>query len=675
MNTPEQLLAKHVTAAVTELFGPVLEPSSVTFQKTNPQFEGDITLVVFPYTKLAGKSPEQTGQLIGEYLRKYVPEVASWNVVKGFLNIVISPYYWLSAFNELRLDENWGRKVAKQGSPFVMVEYSSPNTNKPLHLGHVRNILLGYSIAEIFKAAGNEVMKVNLVNDRGIHICKSMVAWKLAGEEETPESTGMKGDHLVGKYYVRYDQMYKMANRLFLRTIYDTLLPLHGMKLENGSAYSLFELPYFDKFINHESFDEQLEKNEDLKQNHRQWFELKIRQQILQYTASFPSGRARPYLDAALDKYGKLLEEHPATQAIEMLRKWEANDPEVRALWQKMNGWVYDGFAKTYAKLNVDFDKMYYESNTYLLGKEIVEEGLKKGVLQKRDDGAVIIDNSDSGLDVKVLLRSDGTSVYITQDLGTADERHKEFPFDKHIYVVGNEQDYHFKTLKVSLKKLGRAWADGLYHLSYGMVELPEGKMKSREGTVVDADDLFDAMEHDAREMANEKGLIEGMSKEEQDHLAHIVGMAALKYFILKVDPKKKMLFNPKESIDLQGNTGPFIQYTHARIRSIWRKSGLSVIPEFKTPEKIHPKEKELIKLLAAFPTFIHDAAKEYSPAVIANYTYDLAKTFNQFYDACDVLREEDADVKNFRLALCVTVARTIKSAFGLLGIEVPEKM
>lgn len=595
MNTPEQLLAGAVAGAVKELFNAVIDPVSVTFQKTNPQFEGDITLVVFPYTKTAGKSPEQTAQLIGEYLQKNVPEIAAFNVVKGFLNVVLNSSYWMDAFVHLKSDETWGRKNIVMGAPFVMVEYSSPNTNKPLHLGHMRNILLGYSVAEILKAAGNEVMKVNLVNDRGIHICKSMLAWQKWGNGETPESGGMKGDLLVGKYYVLFDKHYKAE---------------------------IAELKSSGKT------DEEAEKQAPI---------------IL--------------------------------EAQDMLRKWEANDPEVRALWEKMNNWVYDGFAKTYAKLNVDFDKMYYESDTYILGKEIVEEGLKKNVLQKRPDGAVIIDNTDSGLDVKVLLRSDGTSVYITQDLGTAVGRHKEYPFDKHVYVVGNEQDYHFKTLKVSLKKLGYAWADGLYHLSYGMVELPEGKMKSREGTVVDADDLITSMENDAREMAAEKGLIENMSKEEQDHLAHIVGMAALKYFILKVDPKKKMLFNPKESIDLQGNTGPFIQYTHARIRSIWRKSECKTVPEFTAPVQIHAKEKELIKLLAQFPAIIQEAAREYSPAVVANYTYEVAKTFNQFYDACDVLKEADANMKNFRIALCVTVARTISEGMRLIGVEVPEKM
>jgi len=595
MNSPEQLLSGHVAKAINDLFATAIDPNTVTFQKTNPQFEGDITLVVFPYVKAAGKGPEQTGQIIGEYLNAKVPEVASWNVVKGFLNLVISSEYWLAAFEHLRKDANWGRKAVSDASPFVMVEYSSPNTNKPLHLGHMRNILLGHSVSELLGAAGNKVMKVNLVNDRGIHICKSMLAWKKWGNGETPESSGMKGDKLVGKYYVEFDKNYKSQ--------------IAQLKTDGLS-------------------DEDAEKKAPL-----------------------------------------------IIEAQEMLQQWEANNPEVRKLWEMMNGWVYEGFAVTYGKLGVTFDKTYYESQTYILGKSIVDDGLKSGVLHKRTDGAVVIDNSDSGLDEKVLLRSDGTSVYMTQDLGTAVERHKEFPFDRHIYVVGNEQDYHFKVLKVCLKKLGYAWSDGLYHLSYGMVELPEGKMKSREGTVVDADDLVDTMEHDAREMAAERGLIDGMSSSEQDHLSHIVGMAALKYFILKVDPKKKMLFNPKESIDLQGNTGPFIQYTHARIKSIWRKSELNAVPEYAVPAEMHAKEKELIKLLAAYPVIIQDAAKEYSPAVIGAYCYDLAKTFNQFYDACDVLKEADANLKNFRIDLCVTVARTIKSGMKLLGIEVPEKM
>lgn len=595
MQSLESLISAQVSKAVETLFGAKVEPASVTFQRTNPQFEGDITLVVFPYTKLSGKKPEETAQVIGEYLVANMPEAERFNVVKGFLNLVISESYWLGQFRAISANESFGFRPVTESSPFVMVEYSSPNTNKPLHLGHIRNNLLGYSVSQVLKAAGNKVMMVNLVNDRGIHICKSMLAWQKFGNGETPESSGMKGDHLVGKYYVEFDKHYK--------------LQVAACKLEGMS-------------------DEEAEKKAPL-----------------------------------------------MLEAQEMLRKWEAGDPEVKALWEKMNGWVYDGFAQTYKKLGVSFDKIYYESQTYLLGKSIVEEGLKKGVLQKREDGAVIIDNSDAGLDVKVLLRSDGTSVYMTQDLGTAEERHKEFPFDKHIYVVGNEQEYHFKTLKVCLKKLGHDWADGLFHLSYGMVELPEGKMKSREGTVVDADDLIDTMEKDARELAEEKGLIEGMEEAEKDSLFHMVGMAALKYFILKVDPKKKMLFNPKESIDLHGNTGPFIQYTHARIRSIWRKAGLESVPQTDANLAIHPKEKDLVKLLYQFPSAVDEAAVNYSPALVANYAYEVAKTFNQFYDACPVLKEENETLRNFRLALSYSVARTIKSAMGLLGIEMPERM
>ncbi len=595
MQSLENILSESITLAVELLFGGKIEASSIAFSKTNPQFEGDITLVVFPYVKLAGKGPEETGKAIGEYLKGKLAIVESYNVVKGFLNIALSDNFWKEQFAGIIKDENFGTKKNIANAPFVMVEYSSPNTNKPLHLGHVRNNLLGYSVSEILKADGNKVMKVNLVNDRGIHICKSMIAWQKFGNGETPESSGMKGDHLVGKYYVEFDKHLKSQ--------------ISSLKSEGKS-------------------DDEAEKNAPL---------------IL--------------------------------EAQQMLLKWEAGDKEVKALWAKMNGWVYDGFAETYKKLGVDFDKIYYESNTYILGKEIIDEGLKKNVFRTRDDGAVIIDLTQDKLDEKVLLRSDGTSVYMTQDLGTAVERHKEFPFDKLVYVVGNEQDYHFKVLKLTLKKLGYEWADGLFHLSYGMVELPDGKMKSREGTVVDADDLIGKMEHDALALSEEKGLVDGMDEKDKAQLSHMIGMAALKYFILKVDPKKKMLFDPKESIDLHGNTGPFIQYTHARIRSIWRKSELKEIPALDFSVTMHPKEKELIKIIFAFPTAIADAAKEYSPALVANYVYDLAKTFNQFYDVCPVLKEENVALRNFRLALSLSVARTIKSAMKMLGIDVPEKM
>ncbi|MEO5642564.1 MAG: arginine--tRNA ligase [Bacteroidia bacterium] len=595
MQSLESIISAYIVSAVESLFNTKIESGSVTFSATNPAFEGDITLVVFPYVKLSGKNPEQTGQLLGDYLLKELPTIASYNVVKGFLNLLLTEEFWKSRFNIILEDNAYGSIESGEHSPLVMVEYSSPNTNKPLHLGHTRNILLGHSVSEILKAAGNKVMKVNLVNDRGIHICKSMLAWKNWGNGETPESSGLKGDFLVGKYYVEFDRHYKEE--------------IKALK-ESGLS------------------DEEAAKKAPL-----------------------------------------------IMEAQQMLRKWEAGDIKVKALWAKMNGWVYDGFAYTYKKLGVNFDKIYYESNTYILGKEIIEEGLKKNVFVKRADGAVIVDLTAEKLDEKVLLRSDGTSVYMTQDLGTAVERHKEFPFDKLVYVVGNEQDYHFKVLKLTLKKLGYEWADGLFHLSYGMVELPDGKMKSREGTVVDADELINTMETNARLLSEEKGLVEGMQEDEKAELYHRVGMAALKYFILKVDPKKKMLFNPKESIDLHGNTGPFIQYTHARCRSIWRKSELTTIPKPEILTDLQPKEKELIKILNGFPTAVLDAAKELSPALIANYTYELAKTFNQFYDACPVLKEENVSVRNFRLALTHTVARTIKSAFALLGIEVPERM
>jgi arginyl-tRNA synthetase len=595
MQTLESLLSGAVALAVQEVFNQTIDPASVVFQQTNPQFEGDTTLVVFPYAKAAGKNPEEAGKMLGEYLQTHVADVESFNVVKGFLNLVISNRFWMANFQEASQNESFGMVKPTADSPLVVVEYSSPNTNKPLHLGHVRNNLLGYSVGALLQAAGNQVKLVNLVNDRGIHICKSMLAWQKFGNGETPESAGMKGDKLVGKYYVEFDKHYKAEIAVLVA---------------NGKT------------------QDEAEKQAPM-----------------------------------------------MTEAQEMLRQWEAGNPEVKALWEKMNGWVYAGFESTYKAMGVRFDKFYYESQTYLLGKSIVEEGLQTGVLQKRPDGAVVLDLTTEKLDQKVLLRSDGTSVYMTQDLGTAVERRKEFPFQKHIYVVGNEQEHHFKVLKIALAKLGYAWADGLHHLSYGMVELPEGKMKSREGTVVDADDLIASMEAEALALIEEKGIDKDMAIAEKEKLAHQIGMAALKYFLLKVDPKKKMMFNPKESIDLQGNTGPFIQYTVVRIRNIWRKSGLTTMPTFSATVTVHPKEKELLKLLDQFPVIIQNAAANYSPAVMAMYCYDLAKTFNQFYDLHDVLHETNQDMQHFRMVLIKRVANTIESGMAMLGIEMPERM
>lgn len=595
MQTTEDLLRQPVADAVSALFNTSIDPQSVTFQRTNPAFEGDVTLVVFPYLKLAGKGPEQTAQLIGEQLQALVPSILRFNVVKGFLNLVIGDAFWLDQFSQLRADAHYGHREATADSSMVMVEYSSPNTNKPLHLGHVRNNLLGLSVSRILKASGYRVVMVNLINDRGIHICKSMLAWQMFGNGETPESSGIKGDHLVGKYYVIFDKAYKE-------------------QVKEGIAAGLSE--------------------DD-------------------------AGKQAPLM----------------LEIQDMLRKWEAGDADVKALWAMMNGWVYAGFDSTYKKLGVEFDKLYYESNTYLLGKSIVDDGLASNVLQKRPDGAVIIDLTADGLDQKVLLRSDGTSVYMTQDLGTAVERRNEFPFDKLVYVVGNEQEYHFKVLKLALGKLGYSWAEGLYHLSYGMVELPEGKMKSREGTVVDADDLIALMESDARNLAEERGMINGMSDAEKDTLFHQVGMAALKYFILKVDPKKKMLFNPSESIDLQGNTGPFIQYTFARIQSMLRKASATAEDVLPAMSTLHEKEKALVMHLHQLPATIQEASANYNPAIVAQYTYDLAKLYNQFYDVCPVMKADTDDERNFRLALSTVVGRTLKAGLFLLGIEVPERM
>ena len=594
----ESIFSEGVIQAVSELYGQTISPDIIQFQKTKKEFEGDITLVVFPFVKLARKSPEQTGEEIGAFLKSRFESIDKYNIIKGFVNFTIAPAYWIGQLDEMHHQPEFGIVAAKADADLMMIEYSSPNTNKPLHLGHIRNNLLGFSIAEIQKANGWQVVKTNIVNDRGIHICKSMLAWKLFGNGETPESTGMKGDHLVGKYYVEFDKAYKAEIK---------------MLMDNGKS------------------EEEAKKEAPL-----------------------------------------------IIQAQEMLLKWEQGDEEIRSLWEMMNSWVYAGFDETYRKLGVDFDKIYYESETYTEGKSKVEEGLEKGVFYRRDDGSVWADLTSDGLDEKLLLRSDGTSVYMTQDIGTAKLRFDDYPIHKMVYVVGNEQNYHFQVLSILLDKLGFDWGKGLVHFSYGMVELPEGKMKSREGTVVDADDLVEEMVSTARETSQELGKLDGVSDEEAANIARMVGLGALKYFILKVDPKKNMTFNPKESIDFNGNTGPFIQYTHARIKSVLRKAadqGIDFSQSLNVETVISEKEKYLIQLLTEFPATVKQAGDEFSPALIANYIYELVKEFNQFYHDYSILKEENADLRNFRLALSETIGKVVKTGMGLLGIEVPERM
>lgn len=589
----QRLLEKQVIAGIRELYDAVLP--SVEFQPTRKDFEGDLTVVVFPMLRKVKGNPVEIGTKLGAYLQEHVAEIAGYNVVKGFLNLVVTDAYYLNFFNGMVTDELFG--YAKSNSKdAVMVEYSSPNTNKPLHLGHIRNNLLGYSVAEILKAAGHKVYKTQIVNDRGIHICKSMLAWKRYGEGETPESSSMKGDHLVGKYYVIFDKAYKA--------------------------------------------------------------------EIAELTAKGVD-------KAVAEKQAPIL-----VEAQEMLRKWEAGDAEIVTLWKTMNGWVYEGFDITYTNLGVDFDKLYYESDTYLLGRDVVKDGLDKGVFFTKDDGSVWIDLTDEGLDEKIVLRSDGTAVYMTQDIGTAIQRVTDFSdINGMVYTVGNEQDYHFKVLFLILKKLGYAWAGKLHHLSYGMVDLPSGKMKSREGTVVDADDLMENMTKTAASISEELGKLEGYSQKERDELYHMVGLGALKYYILKVDPKKRILFNPEESVDFQGNTGPFIQYTYARIQSILRKAEADSKAVVSTTLALHEKEKELLKQLELFPQKVQEAATAYSPALLANYTYDLVKEFNSFYQQVSILGETDAKIKSFRVQLSRKVAQVIKNAFHLLGVQMPQRM
>ena len=594
----ENMIADAVKQAVKSLYGQEVPDKMVQVQKTRSEFEGNLTLVVFPFVKMARKSPEQTAQELGSYLVENCEAVERFNVVKGFLNMVIAPAAWLSLLADIDADEHYGMKQATDDSPLVMIEYSSPNTNKPLHLGHVRNNLLGWSLAQIMQANGNRVVKTNIVNDRGIHICKSMLAWLKWGNGETPESSGKKGDHLIGDYYVAFDKHYREEVKE---------LVAQGM-------------------------DEEKAKQE-----------------------------------APLIK-----------EAHDMLVKWEQGDPEVRALWEKMNAWVYAGFDETYKKMGVSFDKIYYESQTYLKGKAKVEEGLQKGLFFRKEDNSVWADLTNEGLDQKLLLRSDGTSVYMTQDIGTAEMRFHDYPIDKMIYVVGNEQNYHFQVLSILLDRLGFKWGKELVHFSYGMVELPNGKMKSREGTVVDADDLMDLMVADAKKTSEELGKFDDMTEEERNEIARIVGMGALKYFILKVDARKNMLFNPEESIDFNGNTGPFIQYTYARIRSILRKAaaaGSTSQTSSTGLTSLSGKEIDLIQKMSEFGAAVEQAGKDYSPSGIANYCYELTKQFNQFYHDYSILGADTEEEKAFRLMLAKNVAKTIKNGMSLLGIEVPERM
>ena len=592
----DNIIAMAVSHAVKELYGVDTPADKIQLSTTKKEFEGNLTVMVFPWVKAARKSPEQVGREIGDWLVDNEPAVSRYNVIKGFLNIVIEPTFWNSVLAHIESTPDYGITPVTEDSPLVMVEYSSPNTNKPLHLGHVRNNLLGYSLSRILAACGNRVIKTNIVNDRGIHICKSMIAWQKWGDGATPESTGKKGDHLIGDFYVLFSKKHKEEVDALVAT---------GM-----------------------SEDEAKEKS--------------------------------PLM----------------VETREMLRKWENKDPEVRALWEKMNSWVYEGFDQTYRRMGVDFDKIYYESQTYLEGKSKVLEGLEKGLMYRKDDGSVWADLTAEGLDHKLLLRADGTSVYMTQDIGTAKLRFQDYPIDKMIYVVGNEQNYHFQVLSLLLDRLGFKWGKDLVHFSYGMVELPEGKMKSREGTVVDADELMDEMVSTARQVSAELGKLDNCTPKEVDEITEIVGLGALKYFLLKVDPRKNMLFNPKESIDFNGNTGPFIQYTYARIRSVLRRAadaGMNITAY----EGVIPGEKEitLIQSLADFPTVVSEAGRNYSPAQIANYVYELVKQYNQFYHDCPILKETDAAVRSLRLALSDVTARVIATGMGLLGIRVPERM
>ena len=701
----QKILLKNTKKAIAEHYGQQIE--NIEIQLTRKEFEGDYTIMLFPLLKLIKAKPEQIGEVLGAYLTEHLAEVTAYNVVKGFLNLTIADSYFLSFFGEIVAQERYGTTPITAESPAMIVEYSSPNTNKPLHLGHIRNNLLGFSMAKILEATGKRVYKTQIINDRGIHICKSMIAWQLFGKGETPESTGLKGDKLVGKYYVLFEKELKKQtdpifkefldfnfssdktnNQVRLKEMIEKLRELEIILKEerNNLVSQNIDIEGIDKI------------DKELGNIFRKAVEVEKVHYINKLLLDFKKKQTEEFLKSKkfkeVEKYIKPLvtvQDKIATilleidkiarqntsimhQAQQLLRSWEQGDPETLALWRQMNQWVYDGFEVTYHNLGVSFDRNYYESETYLLGKDIVQRGLDKGVFYRKEDGSVWIDLTSEGLDEKLVLRSDGTSVYITQDLGTATKRIEEdFPkVEGMIYTVGNEQDYHFKVLFLILQKLGYTWAKNLYHLSYGMVELPNGKMKSREGTVVDADDLMEEMVQVAQELSQELGKLEGYSDQQKEQLYRVIGLGALKYYILKVDPKKKIAFNPQESIDFQGNTGPFIQYTYARIQSILRRAETCELPK---SVSLHPKEKELIKLLSLFPEVVQNAADTYSPALIANYVYDLVKEFNSFYQNVSILGEEDTDKRSLRVHLSRKVGEVIAIGFDLLGIEVPERM
>lgn len=669
----ESVIKNKILANSEALFGTQIDENLVQFQKTRKDVEGDLTVVIFPFVKLLRCSPVEAGQKIGAFLQTEIDTISTYEVIGGFLNLTISDNFWLEELKHMNANATFGF-AAPNSKELMMVEYASPNTNKPLHLGHLRNIFLGYAVAEILKANGNEVIKTQIINDRGIHICKSMLAWEQFspinenGERETPQNTGMKGDKLVGKYYVEFDKWATNKNRDLIENIHSKMIQID---FENYYDSAYFE--FIEKYPFTTDLIEIVLKDDKLKDNSEKWF-LNLLEDVRKVVENTISEATKTQFEEVMDLLLIEIPNLPISLAKDMLVKWEARDPQTYLLWSTMNGWVYKGFDATYKRMNVDFDKIYYESDTFLLGKDVIMDGLSKGIFYQKEDNSVWIDLTSDGLDEKLVLRGDGTAVYMTQDIGTAIDRYKDFPkLNGTVYTVGNEQDYHFKVLFLILEKLGYSWAKNCFHLSYGMVELPEGKMKSREGTVVDADDIMQEVVDSATEMTQERGHIDGMTDQEKNTLFEMIGIGGLKYFLLKVDPKKGMKFNPQESIELNGNTAPFIQYAHARIQSLLQKSGTDL--QSFSPTAIEETEKELIKQLTEYPATIAEAARSYSPALLANYTFELVKLYNQFYQSVYILNEPDEAKKQMRLVLSSNVAKVIKSAMKLLGIDVPNRM